>query len=96
MNRKTNESKEVKFYPHSSGQQQSMTFDTVKDRIIQYVQKTYRHGLDIAKSLRDEQKKDLTGEKPTRVVSMATDKDTKVIEQEGHNIEYLYLNTTSV
>ena len=53
--------KEMKFYPHTVGsQQQSITYDTVKDHIVQYVQKTYKNGIDIAESLEKESMKDLT------------------------------------
>jgi len=52
---KTSTSKEIKFYPHGGGsQQQNVTFDTVKDHIVQQVQKTYKYGIDIAKSLEEE------------------------------------------
>ena len=53
---------EIKFYPHGiSGKQQSMTYATVKDAIVQHVQKSFRQGHDIAVSLRDLKKKDLNG-----------------------------------
>lgn len=56
---------EIKFYPHGiSGKQQSMTYATVKDAIVQHVQKSFRQGHDIAVSLRDLKKKDLNGERP--------------------------------
>ena len=52
--------KEMKFYPHTVGsQQQSVTYDTVKDHIVQYVQKTYKNGIDIAESLEKESFKNL-------------------------------------
>ena len=55
----------MKFYMHGSGkQQQLMTYTTVKDHIVQFVQKTYKNGQDIAISLRNLQKMDLTGERP--------------------------------
>ena len=41
-----------------------MTYATVKDAIVQYVQKGFRQGHDIAVSLRDLKKKDLNGERP--------------------------------
>ena len=45
----------MKFQPHGIGRdRQTVTFDTVKDHIIQVVQKSYKHGLDIAKTLREE------------------------------------------
>ena len=54
----------MKFYLHGSGkQQQLMTYTTVKDHIVQFVQKTYKNGQDIAISLRNLQKMDLTVER---------------------------------
>ena len=45
---------EMKFFPHGIGRdRQTVTYDTVKDHIVQYVQKTYNNGQDIAISLRD-------------------------------------------
>ena len=43
----------MKFVPHYTGKQQTMTYDTVKDHIIQQIQKTYKYGLDMAKMLRE-------------------------------------------
>ena len=81
--------KEIKFHPHGGGsQQQNVTFDTIKDHIIQQVQKTYKNGVDIAESLDKETKKDLKTLKPARAVSTATDATMKKIEQEGFDIEY--------
>ena len=43
---------EMKFYLQGTGKYQQMsTYEMVKDYIIQYVQKTYDYGQDIAKSL---------------------------------------------
>ena len=44
-------------------------YEMVKTHIEQYVQKTYKHGQDIAESLRDLQKKDLSGAMPVRQMS---------------------------
>ena len=50
--RKTSTKTEMKFYLHTvRSQSQSVTYDTVKDHIVQYVQKTYKNSLDIAESL---------------------------------------------
>ena len=79
----------MKFYPHTVGsQQQSVTYDTVKDHIVQYVQKTYKNGIDIAESLEKESMKDLTTMSPTRQVSSKTDADEKKVEQDGYDIVY--------
>ena len=57
----------MKFYPHGSGRKgQSVTYATVKDNIVSFIQRSYRYGKDIAVSLRDLQKKDLSAERPTQ------------------------------
>ncbi len=55
---------------------------------MQFEQKTYKNGADIAKSLEAETKKDLMSQNPTRQVSNETDKLMRKIEQEGFNILY--------
>ena len=59
----------------------------MKDHIISYVQRTYRHGQDIAISLRELKKRDLTSEEPTRKISSRTD-DSKKLEQDGFDMRY--------
>jgi hypothetical protein len=63
-------------------QQQTVTYDTVKEHITQYVQKTYRYRHDIAKSLRDLEVIDLTKKHPMRDISNKKN-DEKNFEQEG-------------
>ena len=83
-----NKSPEIKFYPHGSAKKgQTTTYATVKDHIISYVQRTYRHGQDIAISLRELKKRDLTSEEPTRKISSKTD-DSKKLEQDGFDMKY--------
>ena len=51
----------MKFYTHGSGkQQQLMAYNTIKDHIVHYIQKTYKNGQDIAISLRSLEELDLT------------------------------------
>ena len=46
---------EMKFLPHNTGTNKlTATYETVKTHIEQYVQKTYKHGQDIAELLREE------------------------------------------
>ena len=49
--RQNTQKSEMKFAPHYSGKQQGHTYDTVKDHIIQYVQKNLKNGLDMAETL---------------------------------------------
>jgi hypothetical protein len=79
----------MKFYPHGSGKKgQAVTYATVKDHIVSYVQRTYKYGKDIAVSLRDLEKKDLTTERPKRLISAETDVDKKKLEQDGFDMIY--------
>ena len=59
------------------------TYDTVKDHIVQQVQKNFEYGHDIACSLRDLTLKDLNSERPVRPTSSATDAEVKKQEQAG-------------
>ena len=61
---------EMKFLPHTTGTNKlTATYETIKMHIEQYVQKTYKHGQDIAELLRELQKKDLSAEMPVRQMS---------------------------
>ena len=89
---KSKPQREIKFFPHSVGQAtQSVTFDTVKDHIVNQVQRQYRNGIDIVESLEKEVLKDLSMIKPPRVMSTVSDTSTRAIEQEGLDIKYKIL-----
>jgi hypothetical protein len=78
----------MKFVPHQIGKdRQTVTYQTVKDYIIQLVQKSFRNGKDVADSIRKMQKIDMTKNMPTRKLSRATGTD-KAMEQEGYNMLY--------
>lgn len=80
---------EYKFHPHGIGAYaQTATFQTVKDHIIQTIQKTFKNGQDVAESLRELKKKDLKSERPVLEVSSDTDADKKKIEDKGLEIEF--------
>ena len=56
---------EMKFLPHTTDTNKlTAMYETVKTHIKKYVQKTYKHGQDITKLLRELEKKDLTVEMP--------------------------------
>ena len=65
----------------------SVTYATVKDNIASFIQRSYRYGKGIAVSLRDLQKKDLSTERPTRMISNKTGDDKK-LEQDGFDMIY--------
>ena len=67
--------KEYKFHPHTHGKQQYASYASVKDVIIQNIQKSWKGGYDIGKSLRDLAVYDLDPHKPTRQETSLTDAD---------------------
>ena len=87
-NNYNNNTTTMKFFPHTVGKQQSVTYDTVKDYIIKQVQKTFTYGQDIATSLNDLQLINLNRFKPTRVISQETDQDIKKLEQDENDMIY--------
>jgi hypothetical protein len=60
--------REIKFSPmqYQGTKVQVTTYATTKEVLIQYIQKTYRGGMDVARSLEDMQKVDLSKEEPVR------------------------------
>jgi hypothetical protein len=77
---------EMKFAPHGIGKErQTVTYQTVKEYIIQLVQKTYKNGKDVADSLRKMEKIDMTKNMPIRKLSQDTGAD-KILEQEGFDM----------
>ena len=82
-----NQLKEIKFSPHTQGKAQT-TYATVKDAIIQFIQRTYKGGSDIAQSLEESKQIDLTKVKPQRLISQLEDAAKAAIEQSGMDMEY--------
>jgi hypothetical protein len=72
-----------------------VTYQTVKDYIIQLVQKSVRNGKDVADSLRKMEKIDRTKHMPTRKISQETGAD-KVTEQEGFDMLYIKQRSISI
>jgi hypothetical protein len=80
---------EMKFFPHGIGRErQTVSYDTVKDYIVQLIQKTYKNGQDTAVSIRDLKKKDLTPLQPTRGVAVAAVTAETLQLQNGMDIIY--------
>jgi hypothetical protein len=65
-----------------------VTYDTVKDYIVQCVQTTYKNEQEIAVSLRDQTIKDLSSLLPVRGESISPDAAKKTNEQAGMDILY--------
>ena len=65
-----------------------VAYGTVKDAILRHIQSYYDGGFDIAKSLRDGTKLDLSSSEPRRDISRESDEATRLIEQDGFNIKF--------
>jgi hypothetical protein len=61
----------MKFITHRIGKEvwQTATYQTVKDYIIQLVQKSFRNGKDVADSIRKMEKINMTTNIPVRKIS---------------------------
>jgi hypothetical protein len=81
---------EMKFIPHRIEKEvrQTATYQTVKDYIIQLVQKSFTNGKDVADSIRRMDKINMTTKIPVRKISGASKADDKATEQEGYDILY--------
>jgi hypothetical protein len=80
---------EMKFFPHGIGRdRQAVSYDTVKDHIVQYIQKTYRNGQDAAVSIRKLVVMDLTPHEPKRGISRDIDATANLKAQAGKDILY--------
>lgn len=79
--------KEVKFAPQVQGKPQQATFATVKEAVLQNIQKNYKYGHIIAQSLEEGTKVDISGDKPDRQISQLTGA-AAIAEQKGFDIEY--------
>lgn len=54
----------MKFAPQAQGILKYHTFATVKESLVQYVQRTFEQGFDVARSLEDEEVIDLDQYEP--------------------------------
>ena len=83
-----NNERELKFNPNTHGKQNSATFATVKEAIILNIQRYFKFGYEVAKSIEDEAVIDIKAEKPTRDISTDANVEARTIEQDGFNIDY--------
>ena len=74
---------EKKFTPQNQGKTLYATYATKRDAAIQHIQKTYKGGQDIAKSLEDMIEIDLEAEEPQREISHETNPAVKIVDQAG-------------
>ena len=80
---------EYKFYPHGYGREkQTLSYDSVKDHIIQEVQKTMKNGKDIAETLRKGTMFNIDAKRPSRALSTKSNEDEKKADQVGLDMMY--------
>ena len=80
----------MEFTPHIAGKHQAVTYDTVKEHILQEIQKDLKHGYDIARCLREGLDKGIPILKPVREIELQgilKDHELNII-QEGHDMEW--------
>ena len=84
-------SKEKKFAPMVTGPSHYATYEEVHEDFCNYVQKNYKYGYDMAKSLKDGSKLDLDSEKykPKLLKSSNTDTTKRDAENEAFKIQYI-------
>ena len=62
------------------------TYTQVKEHIVNFVQKNYKHGLDIAEALEKLEPFDIKGKEPKRKQSSETDDVKRKFEQDGFDM----------
>ena len=74
---------ELKFAPHNPGKSSTATYATVKEHIVEYIQKSYMQaGVDVSKSLKKMKWIDFATDEPVRFMSALTESSAKREEQE--------------
>ena len=89
-NHKKTPQKETKFAPigDDTKEKHYAPYATVLEAITTHVQKNYKGGADMAKSLKDGKMMDLSSEKPVRLRSQAKEEADRVFEQAGFDIAF--------
>ena len=83
-----NINREMKFYMQSNSKGMCYTFETVKDYIIEKIQKNFDKPSDIVVTLRDLMKMDLEKNKPIREKSTIVDEEEREFKQQSNDMEY--------
>ena len=69
---------ELKFAPHDPGNGSTATYATVKEHIVEYIQKSYMQaGVDVSKSLKKMKWIDFAADEPVHVMSALTEAAAK-------------------
>src|SRR5210317_1131036 len=79
---------ELKFTPQGYGKGPQASYSTVKDAVIKNIQKNFKNGQDVAKSIKQGKIIDLSGDLPTMTISTKPEDKGGATEQAGFNILY--------
>ena len=82
-----NRPKEMKFAP-SVGSKNKATYQTIKEHLINKIQKDYDYGDDMAKCIKRMEMINLTDQQPTKKYSTKENADAKALEQSEFNVLY--------
>ncbi len=77
----------LQFAPIAQGKP-TATYATVKEAIVQHIQKNFKDGQDVAESIEKGVLYDLSSVEPTRTLSALEDPAKAAIEQSGLDIKY--------
>src|SRR5210317_1179729 len=79
---------ELKFTPQGYGKGPQASYSTVKEIVIKNIQKNFKNGQDVAKSIKQGPIIDLSGDLPTMQLSTKGKDQGQSIEQAENNILY--------
>src|SRR5210317_1823032 len=79
---------ELKFAPQGYGKGPQASYSTVKDAVIKNIQKNFKNGQDVAKSIKQGKINDLSGDLPMMIISTKPEDKGGATEQAGFNILY--------
>ena len=79
----------MKFNPYGAWSgKKTATYETVKQHLIEYVQRNYKYGQDVAISLREMAKIDMDTKRPSMFLSQAEDAAERRSENRGLEISF--------
>src|SRR5210317_1020904 len=79
---------ELKFAPQGYSKGPQASYSMVKDAVIKNIQKNFKNGQDVAKSIKQGTLIDLSGELPTMLITTKPKDKGGATEQAGFNILY--------
>ena len=87
-NKRENDKEEYLFQPQAINKVQKLTFETIKDKVVQTIQKTYRNCFDCAEVIDTGIGLDKGADEPNRMITMEQEGDIAEFTQRGLDIRY--------